>query len=107
MTITDLFLAVPFALLVYFVWQHSNISLKARNAAKQYCDKEGVQLLDQTIILKEISVRRSSRSLFTLARKYTFEFSSVGDYRYKGEVLLYGSRIQGVELAPFKIDPIE
>ncbi len=107
MTITDLFLAAPLAIIAYFIWQHSNVSHTARNAAKQYCDKEGVQLLDQTVILKGISLRRSSRSLFTLRRQYGFEFSSVGDHRYKGSVYLYGSRVQGVELEPFKIERME
>ncbi len=107
MTITDLFLATPLAIIAYFIWQHSNISYTARNAAKHYCNKEGVQLLDQTVILKGMSIKRSSRSLFSLRRKYGFEFSSVGDHRYKGCVYLYGNRVQDVELEPFKIERVE
>ncbi len=107
MTITDLFLIAPFGIVLYFIWQHSNISLVARNAAKKHCEKEGVQLLDQTVILKGLSLRRSSRSLFALERKYIFEFSSVGDHRYKGHINLQGKRIESIELAPFKIEHLD
>lgn len=102
MTIYDLIFFSPFAVLVYGIWQHNNISIFAIRAASQYCKKVGVQLLDQNVILTRITIGRSSRSLFALRREYTFEFSSVGDFRYRGKIVLLGKREENIELAPFK-----
>lgn len=81
------------------------MSIVARTAAKRHCEKEGVQLLDQNIILDNIRIARSTHSLFAFRRKYTFEFSSVGDYRYPGSVTLLDHYIESIELAPFKVSP--
>jgi hypothetical protein len=89
-------------LLVFFIWQHNNISLFARAAAKRHCDKEEIQLLDQNVILKRITICRSSNTLFALRRKYIFEFSSVGDHRYKGVIFMRGHYVENIELEPFK-----
>lgn len=89
-------------ILLYAIWQHNNISLLARAAARRYCEKEGVQLLDQNVILKRLRLARSRHSLFAIQREYLFEFSSVGDYRYKGSIIMIGYRMKDIQLAPFK-----
>jgi hypothetical protein len=76
--------------------------LFARAAAKRHCDKEGIQLLDQNVILKQVTMCRSSNTLFALRRKYIFEFSSIGDYRYKGVIIMRGHYVENIELEPFK-----
>ena len=81
MSIYDLIIFSVIAIFAYSVWQHNNISLLARAATKRYCEKEGIQLLDQNVILKRVGIVRSHRSLFAIKREYVFEFSSVGDYQ--------------------------
>jgi hypothetical protein len=102
LTIYDLIFFSIIAFSAYGVWQHNNISLLARAAARRHCAKEGVQLLDQNVILKRIRITRSHRSLFAIKREYAFEFSSVGDYRYKGNIIMHGNLLANIELAPFK-----
>jgi hypothetical protein len=102
MNIYDIMLFTSLLFLAYMVWQHNNVSIIARNAVRQHCKKVGVQLLDQNIILKRISICKSPHSLFALRRLYTFEFSSVGDYRYKGHIIFEARRMAEIELAPFK-----
>jgi hypothetical protein len=106
MTIYDLIFFSAIALLLYGVWQHNNISLLARAATKRHCEKEGIQLLDQNVILKRIRIVKSHRSLFAIKREYTFEFSSIGDYRYRGKTVMHGSVLAHIELAPFKTSTI-
>lgn len=103
MTLNDLLLIALIASLAYIVWLHTCISRVAIAAAKRHCEKEGVQLLDQNVVLKHISIKLSPRSLFAIKRRYAFEFSSVGDRRYKGYINLLGRRVENIELAPFKI----
>lgn len=69
-----------------------------------HCEKSGVQLLDQNVTLQRLRFRRSGHSLFSIERVYSFEFSSVGDYRYKGSIRLRGQHVQAIELAPFKTE---
>ncbi|MFT6221690.1 MAG: hypothetical protein ACJA0C_001095 [Candidatus Endobugula sp.] len=102
MTIYDLIFFSVIAFFAYGVWQHNNISLLARAAAKRHCAKEGIQLLDQNVILTRIRIIRSHRSLFAIEREYDFEFSSLGDYRYQGNIIMHGNLLANIGLAPFK-----
>jgi hypothetical protein len=105
MNIYDLLIISPFVIIAYGIWQHNNVSILARQAARKHCEQVGVQLLDQNILLKRMSIARSPHSLFALKRIYDFEFSSIGDFRYQGHIILLGKRIQGIELEPFKMHP--
>ena len=102
MTIYDLIIFSLCSLIVYGIWQHNNISLLAKAATKRYCEKEGIQLLDQNVILKRIGIVRSQGALFAIKRVYAFEFSSIGDYRYKGTTIMHGNLLAHIELVPFK-----
>lgn len=103
MTINDLFLLALLFILAYILWSHANMSTIAIQAARKRCEQEGVQLLDQNVILKRLSIRPSPYSLLAIKRQYVFEFSSVGDKRYQGHIYLLGKRVDSIELAPFKV----
>ncbi len=102
MTISDLYLISPLFIAGYLVWVHGNIGLMAKAVARKRCDQLGVQLLDQTVTLERISIQHSKQLLFVICRQYAFEFSTVGDRRYKGSIQMLGRRVANVELAPFK-----
>jgi hypothetical protein len=103
MNIYDLIIASPFITIAYGIWQHNNVSILAKQTARKHCQQVGVQLLDQNILLKRIRIARSPHSLFALKRIYGFEFSSIGDFRYQGSIVLLGKRTQSIELEPFKM----
>lgn len=92
------------ALLVRLVWIQIDANRIAKRAAKKYCDKNDVQLLDQSIVLKSFRLKKSKSSLIAIERIFKFEFASIGDQRYQGKVLLQGFRVIDVELEPYKID---
>lgn len=102
MTLFDIALLFFFILLAYGFWRHADASRLARASAKKYCDKTGVQFLDQSVVLDGVTIGRSSQSLFLLKRRYTFEFATTGDRRYKGKITLHGLRVADIELAPYK-----
>lgn len=64
--------------------------LKAVRAA---CAAEGLQLLDDTIALSRLRLRRDERGRLALARVYGFEYSDTGDNRRRGSVHLLGDRV--------------
>ena len=102
MTLSDLFYSFITLLALYAFWGHVNMSGIARACARKHCETMGVQLLDQNIILKKLSLHTSRHSLIAVGRLYLFEFSSVGDSRYQGTIKLIGNRVIAIELEAFK-----
>lgn len=103
MTIYDLIAITPIFVGGALIWRHINISQAAKTVAWKHCENAGVQLLDQSIILKKISIAKSTSSIVALRRLYAFEFSTVGDIRYSGRVSMVGNQVEQIELSPFKI----
>jgi hypothetical protein len=102
MTLSNLFYSFLLLLAIYAIWLHVNMSSIARAYARKHCETMDVQLLDQNIILKKLSLHTSSHSLIAIGRLYLFEFSSVGDSRYHGTIQLIGNRVITIDLEPFK-----
>ncbi len=75
----------------------------ARKAGKERCNAEGVNFLDDSVVLKKLGLRRDPRSGIALYRKYLFEFSSDGSVRYRGEIELSNKRVSTLTLEPYRI----
>lgn len=91
-------------LLLWFVVRHHQIRARAYEAALRYTRHHQVLLLDESLTLKKLALVPSSASLFALKRHFGFEFSSLGDERYQGEVIFMGARQVGIYLEAFKTD---
>lgn len=63
----------------------------ARRIARAFCKRQGWQLLDQTVSLAGMRLKRTGDRLGWL-RRYRFEFSPDGGRRQRGELLLAGNR---------------
>lgn len=107
MVVSDLIL--PFLLIGFaaLVWKHANISRRALNIALQHTKRHQVSLLDQSVVLKKMRLVRSKSSLLAVQREYQFEFSSIGDARYKGMVVFNGAKVMDVSMQAFKTAHIE
>jgi hypothetical protein len=94
-----LLLLIFMAALLWF-WQQS---LRAREiaaaAARELCKRQDLQLLDATVALAGLRLRRHSRGHIALLRTYQFEYSSDGDRRQRGFVLILGMRVESAGLA--------
>jgi len=79
-------------------------SLRAREAAvetaRRACMADGVLLLDDTVALSVLRLRRSASGAVALLRVYRFEFSDTGNNRLEGNVTLLGSAVQALFLEP-------
>lgn len=72
----------------------------AVEAARRACAAEGVQLLDETVVLASLWPRRAERGTFVLRRVYRFEFSDTGNNRLGGSITLSGAVVQALYLEP-------
>ena len=71
---------------------------QAVKAARRVCEQAGVQLLDETVAIKRMRMRRNERQQMRLYREYGFEYSNTGDNRLPGRVYLLGDRVLDVNL---------
>ena len=72
-------------------------------SAKQHCTQQGLQLLDQSVSTSKIRLSRNAAGRLTLLRRYTFDFTSTGEERYKGSIAMHGLIVAGVILEPHRM----
>lgn len=99
----DLLLFALFAAGFSFWWNTLGIKPFALRAAQRHCDEMGVQLLDETIVLRRARLKRDRQGALRVWRSFRFEFSTTGDARYRGRVELLGNRVMDVQLEPHRI----
>ncbi len=84
-------------------------SMRAREAAldagRRACAAEGVQLLDWTVMLKQMRLGRDDEGRLRVRRVYEFEFSDTGDNRIKGSITLLGRELLALNLPVAAIVP--
>jgi len=70
----------------------------ARAAGKRACDEARLQFLDDTVVLTKVRVRRDENGRIAFYRQYRFEFTDSNDARYRGNVTVFGKRVQHLSL---------
>ena len=95
---------IMFVVVAFMVWWRTQeIKHYALKVARRHCDELSLQMLDESIALKRIRLRRSERGAFNLVREFVFEFSSTGDERYIGLVEVFGRKVERVTVQPHRI----
>lgn len=88
-------------LLVAIVWfwldsaKSKEIATKSAVAA---CQEVGVQLLDQTVSLEKLKLKRNARGNITFLRIYRFDFSMQGTERLEGRTMMLGQTVKQIHL---------
>ncbi|MGB0495171.1 MAG: DUF3301 domain-containing protein [Kangiellaceae bacterium] len=86
-------------------WSYSQkLKQFALNASIKCCKESGVQFLDHSVVMHRLSFMKNNHNRWKLIREYHFEFTSTGENRYKGRVLLQGHHIVKTELEPYIIN---
>lgn len=81
-----------------FWWYSAASRETAILLARQACQRCGVQLLDETVSLTKLRPRRTDRGHMSIARWYTFEFSTSGLNRRAGNLSLLGGKLLDMHL---------
>ncbi len=78
-------------------WSASRLAAeRARQAGRAACERAGVQLLDQTVMLNRLSLRRDGRGQLRVLRQYSFDYSRDGIDRARGTLALLGDELQWI-----------
>lgn len=89
-----LLLLVLLGLMLWF-WQDSlRARERAREASALACQRSGVQLLDDTVALERLWLRRDRDGRLRLERVYLFEFTDTGATRRLGRLVMLGDRVE-------------
>jgi len=99
----ELLLLTLLGLIAVYWWQSGVYKGRARDAAEAHCRRLDLQLLDQGMVITGIWPVRGRDGRLRLRRRYQFEFSSLGDHRYRGEIVLLGTALQSIYLEPYKM----
>jgi hypothetical protein len=86
-----------------FWWSSLRARELAVQTAKQRCQREKVQFLDQTVALSQIKPVRLNSGSLGWQRHYRFEFTDDGAHRDRAHVTLQGNRVTVVRF-PFTRD---
>jgi len=81
-----------------FWWDSLQKRELALRAARRVCEQAAVQLLDDTVALRKMALRRDPELRARVYREYSFEYSSVGDDRQAGRVYLLGNKVLSADL---------
>ena len=95
-------LLVGFAIARYF-FSELRVREIALNAARSHSKEMSVQLLDQSVGIHRVWLKRGSDNRLHIWRNYQFEFASTGDERYKGHVITLGDLVESVQLDVHKV----
>jgi len=71
---------------------------QARAASSHACRQSNVQLLDDTVALERLWLRRDRDGRLKWERLYVFEFTDTGHRRQTGRVLLIGWRVEVLQM---------
>ena len=100
MNLTELLFLVLTAVGVWF-WLDS---LKTReigvHAARNACQEEGLQFLDETVVGQSLRLARDDAGRLRLRRVYAFEYSDTGNDRRSGSVTLLGHEVEILHVRP-------
>lgn len=94
----DLLVLLLFAATAWLWFDSLKVRETAVAAAKAACDSENLLLLDDTVAIARIGLRRGSDGVLRLTRVYTFEYSDTGNDRSAGRIAMHGHRVRVIEL---------
>ncbi len=88
-------LSIPVAAIGLW-WTGMRVKELAIEHVRRSCDREGVQLLDYTVVLRRLRPVRSSQGPMCLRREFSFDFTVHGAHRDQGSVTMLGQSLSRV-----------
>lgn len=107
MSLSELITLIIIVTLVLYWLDSIRAKELATKHSSQACKKVLVEFLDDTVMIQKVRLRRNSQGQLLIYREYQFEFTSTGEYRYKGMTRLLGSYLIDIEMEPYIINDAE
>lgn len=98
---SELLTLMLFALIALYFWSAIKTKEIAIRTGRMACEKRGLQFLDQTVEQRSVSFGLDDRKNPSWKRVYYFEFATSGEFRYEGQIVMHGHRLQSIQLDPY------
>lgn len=95
---TPLLLLAVITLALLFWFETLRMREYVTRRCKSTCEAAGLQLLDQSVALSGISLKRDRNGRWRVHRSYQFHVSENGADRHMGHIILTGTRIEAVHI---------
>lgn len=102
-SLVNLLLLILVGATAVYWWQSGLFKGRARELATVHCRQLDLQLLDQSMVITAIWPALSQSGKIEFRRTYQFEFSSIGDRRYQGQLVMQGMHLKSIELETYKL----
>jgi hypothetical protein len=93
--------ALALALLAWLWYDSMRAREHAVAAGRGACEREHLQLLDDTVECTSVRPSRDEGGRMRLRRVYRFEFSDTGDNRRAGRIVMLGGEVESLSMDPF------
>lgn len=90
---TSLILLVLFGLGLYAWMRARDAAEEARRLGAEACERAGVQLLDHSVALVKLGLKRTDSGRLGVVRQYRFDYSREGSDRASGGLALLGMKL--------------
>ena len=91
--------------LVAWYWSYSQkLKQLALRASVKRCKDADVQFLDHSVVLHRVGFRKNPSNQWKMIREYRFEFTSTGENRYVGRIILQGAYVVSSDLEPYNLN---
>ena len=100
----DAILLMLFVFAAAWWWRGYAVKEVALRSTRQHCHELQVQLLDESVVMRGLWLKRDARGLLRVRRSYEFEFTSTGDERYYGCTVMLGPRVESIQLQPHRLN---
>ncbi|MBM7038147.1 DUF3301 domain-containing protein [Vibrio ulleungensis] len=97
---SDLLAILGVAFAAYLFWQQRKQSEFAKKAVAHHCEQHGLQLVSVAFGAHKFKKLRGSWRWYT---QYQFEFSSLGDDCYQGELIMRGFHVSHFQTPPYRM----
>lgn len=98
MTILDFISLLVIGGVAWFWFDSAGAREAGIKAARNACDSENLQFLDETVSFANLKLQRNEDGRMLLRRTYKFEFSDTGNNRRIGSIILLGRRVVAVNI---------
>lgn len=102
--LNDIALLLLLAVAAYWWWCAYAVKEQALRIARTHCQSLEVQLLDDSVVLRGFWFKRAVSGTVCVRRSFVFEFTSTGDERYHGCIVMLGAAMETVQLEPHRLN---
>lgn len=102
--LSDITIVLVLAVGAYWWWRAYAVKEMVLNIVRRHCKEMSVQLLDDSVVLRGLWLKRDAHGALKVRRSYEFEFTSTGDERYHGDAVVLGLRLETIQLEPHRLN---